>query len=101
MRRTPLFLTPDQITALKAIAARTGESVSAVARRAFDEVISESGEIPLFQDAPAGCIARIDHGDAETIARPNRRRDIIGQRVGRIRGLLHLHIRRQARRSHL
>ncbi len=40
MRRTPLFLTPDQITALKAIAARTGESVSAVARHAFDEYLS-------------------------------------------------------------
>jgi hypothetical protein len=40
MRRTPLFLTLDQITALKAIAARTGESVSAVARRAFDEYLS-------------------------------------------------------------
>jgi hypothetical protein len=40
MRRTPLFLTADQVTALRAIAARTGESASAVARRAFDEYLS-------------------------------------------------------------
>ena len=40
MRRTPLFLTPDQITALKAIAVRTGESASAVARQALDEYLS-------------------------------------------------------------
>lgn len=40
MRRTPLFLTADQVTALRAIAARTGESASAVARRAFDEFLS-------------------------------------------------------------
>ncbi len=40
MRRTPLFLTADQVTSLRAIAARTGESASAVARRAFDEFLS-------------------------------------------------------------
>ncbi len=41
MRRTPLFLTLDQITALKALAARTGESVSAVARRAIEDYLAE------------------------------------------------------------
>ena len=40
MRRTPLFLTADQVTALKAIATRTGESVSAVARRAIDDYLA-------------------------------------------------------------
>jgi hypothetical protein len=40
MRRTPLFLTLDQVTALKALAARTGESVSAVARRAVDNYLA-------------------------------------------------------------
>ena len=41
MRRTPLFLTLDQVTALKALAARTGESVSAVARRAVDNSLAQ------------------------------------------------------------
>ena len=41
MRRTPLFLTLDQVTALKALAARTGESVSAVARRAVDNYLAQ------------------------------------------------------------
>ena len=40
MRRTPLFLTADQVTALRAIATRTGESVSAVARRAVDDYLT-------------------------------------------------------------
>ena len=40
MRRTPLFMTPEQLTGLKAIATRAGESVSAVARRAVDDYLS-------------------------------------------------------------
>ena len=41
MRRTPLFLTTDQVTALKALAARTNESTSAVARRAIDDYLAQ------------------------------------------------------------
>ncbi len=41
MRRIPLFLTPDQVTALKALAARTGESASAVVRRALDDYLAK------------------------------------------------------------